>query len=286
MSTAITFRLPLALFTAVVLACGSVSLVFAEETSASANADASIKVNAGGILKKIKDEKKNIIQNIKGEREVLHIKAGEIRSDINDTRKAFNVGVRASSTVLRADFKTQMKTASSSEERKNVVGVMRDTLKDFRAGVKDRRADMRKGFEEKRAELKAERERIAKEHMRLITARFNATIEFYRDIMTRIDARIAKLQSQGADVTAALSASAAAKVAIDAAATASANVDAKITAALATSTPRGQLTEIRSATHAAEQALKSAHRAIQATVKALKTTQASITVHASTTVQN
>lgn len=279
-----TYRLPLALFTAIMLVCGGVSLAFAEETSVSGNA--SVEVRAGSILKNIREEKKNIIQNIKDEREVLHIKASETRSDINDTRKAFNVGVRASSSAMRADFKVQMKAASSSEERKNVVGAMRDALKDFRAGVKDRREDMRRGFEEKRAELKSERERIAKEHLRLITARFNATIEFYRDIMVRIDAHIATLQSQGADVTAALSAAATAKTAIDAAATASAAVDAKITAALAASTPRGQLTEVRSAIKAAEEALRAAHRAIQAAVKALKNARASITVNTSTTVQN
>ncbi len=285
MSTAMTFRLPLALATAIVLAFGGVSLAYAE-TSASVNANTSAEVPGGGVLKNLREKKQEIIKTIKNERETLHIKAGEVRTDIRDTRNAFNTEVRASSTALRAGFKVQMKSASSSEERRSVGDAMRDTFKNFRAGVKDERGDMRKGFEEKRAELKIERERIAKEHMKLITARFNSTIAFYRDIMIRVDARIAKLQSQGANVTSALSASVAAKTALDAAATASANVDAKITAALATSTPRGQLTEVRGAISAAEQSLQAAHRAIQNAVKALKAAQAGITVNASTTVQN
>lgn len=257
-----------------------VTLVSAQETSVETEEAIEVKAKPRGLFRDLRDVRKEIKGTVRDERKEiredrkdLRDKNLELNKNIRDTRLEFNAAVRATSSAMRADFlklKDAMKQASSSEERKNIIGGMKDRLKAFRTDVRSDRKEMREDFKEDRMELKTERQRIAAKHFNLVIRRLTTALEYFTKILARIDSRIEKLKARGVDVVIAASASETAHLSIDDARAAIVNAQAAIDAAVASEAPRDHLPKIREAVKVAIEAVKKARRAITDAILALK----------------
>jgi len=180
---------------------------------------------------------------------------------------------------LRADTKVRMQNATTSGERKDILkgaaGARVDIMKDRKASSTDLRGDVKA---------------LIRWHGGLIKQRFVLAIRHFNNILTRIDTRLDKLQSEGVNTDAVAKMKVDAEVAID-----KAEVDAKAVADFVATVPdesdRATVrAELNSKIKTAQESIKAAHTAVQKVVRGLvdlvknSRPKASVDVNASTTV--
>ena len=195
----------------------------------------------------------------------MDVKAGiktehlEFRGDVIDKRKA-----------MHADVKAALDAASTRDEKQAILMDARKDRAEFHMQVKTDAETMRASFKDQRGEVRDARRAQIAEHLSMVMHRLVNALERFDQILSRIDSRIEKLQSEGVDVSTALSASASASVSIDAAHVAVADAEAAIETAAHSETPRDHIEEVRVAVRAAVDAVKAAHEALKETLRAIK----------------
>lgn len=192
--------------------------------------------------------------------------------------------------LLRAQVKAEVRanaTTSAEYERKRAL---------IASTTAARLADMRENFEEKRARLASSsaermekfRERFDENKLRILTThvenivkRLNAALERFTDIAARMESRIEKLQADGVDMTTAISLHAEAEAKIADAKVKVDAIDVAVDAALASENPREAFSQsVRPVVAAAETALREAHKALVAVLRAIKAADPEVSVEA------
>ena len=236
-------RLSVLLLLTLALIFASASTAFAEDVSAEASVSAEAKVEAGS----------------GGKPRPLQL-LNNVRTNIKDKAQR---ELREIKVETRAD----LKTASSSAEKRAI-------LQDAKEGRKEIRGDMKERLQV-----------LLRTHLGSAIARLNAAVRHFDNIIERIESRIEKLKDRGLDTA---SVEATLKVAMDAAAVAKVDVQAlsSVGASItASSTAETVKTEIRTAVKKAMESVKVAHQALLKTSRELSAlVKVSAQINSTTTV--
>lgn len=211
-------------------------------------------------------------QNLREDRRALIENTMDVNVDTRGERKEFRMNVIQNMKAMRADVQARLDTATTEEEKQAILEGARLNRAEFRMQVKTDAEAMRADFQERRGDVQEERRALAKRHLSMVLRRLVNALERFDQILARIDSRIEKLQNDGVDVTAALSASAEASASIDAASVAVAAAQAAIETAAASDAPKDRMAEVRAAVRAAIDAVKAAHESLKNTLRVLKGT--------------
>ena len=164
--------------TLVVLIASPLALVRAEDASVDANASASVDVNAGKPLRPL---------------DILKMKLNGIQHAATDAK-----------IQLRADTKVQLRTATTSGERK-----------DIKQGAMEERKDIAKDRFGSTTQAISQFKMVVRIHGGLIKERFVLAVKQLRNLLARIDSRLTKMQSNGVDISSVVTLEADAKIATD-----------------------------------------------------------------------
>lgn len=192
--------------------------------------------------------------------------------------------------LLRAQVKAEVRanaTSSAEYERKRAM---------IASTTAARLADMRENYEEKRAQLASSTQermekfrarfdenvlRVLNTHVENIIKRLTAALERFTDIAARMESRIETLEARGVDMTTAISLHADAEAKIADAKVKVDAIDVAVDAALASENPREAFSQmVRPAVSAAETALREAHKALVAVLRAIKAADVDASVSA------
>ncbi len=186
----------------------------------------------------------------------------------------------AEEAVIEATIKT-----STGETIKVPV---RAQVKSTKAEVKSEIETRKQELETKRAEVKAELKTEAKTRaansiaktIKKSSERLSAELRRFRDIQSKIETRLAKLEGQGADTRDARAVLAVAVTKLSAAET-SINAIANVT--ISADDPRSSLDAVKAAVRSAQDALKEAHKSLSDVLPAMKGLEASVKRNATST---
>src|SRR3989338_3660464 len=130
-------------------------------------------------------------KNVRPLMQDVRAKQAEIKSSIQDTREAF----RETSVDLRQNVKAQMVSATSSEERR---AIEKKAILDRKEIIGERQAST--------TALREQQKTLARQHLKLIGERYRVAIKQFENLATRIQSRIDKMKTVGADTSSAESA--------------------------------------------------------------------------------
>ncbi|MDO8561228.1 MAG: hypothetical protein Q7S05_00170 [bacterium] len=206
--------------------------------------------------------------------EDLRAKKTGVKAEIQDVRK----DIRKESVELRQDTKEKMGAATTSAERraieKNAIEERKEIISERKAGIveiRDQKKDLIETRKASSTEIKDQRKEQARRHLELIAHRYGVAIKQFENLAGRIQSRIDKIKSAGADTAAAESAlttavSAIAQVKTDVQALRDLLSQAETVTDLKTIR-----TQVEAATKKANESVKSAHKALQVAAKTLAT---------------
>ncbi|MDO8553107.1 MAG: hypothetical protein Q7S01_06340 [bacterium] len=181
----------------------------------------------------------------------------EKRADLKGALKDVQANFKTSVKDLRTGTKAQMQVASSSAERR---AIERNAVQNTKALIQARKASSTKIIEQKKE--------LARKNVGKIEQRYVVAIKQFDNLVTRIQSRIAKMKSAGADTTKAEAALARAQTAIE-----QVKADAQKLADLRAQDQSGQAKELRARVEAAVKqvnaSMKAAHNALDKAGKAL-----------------
>lgn len=184
----------------------------------------------------------------------------ETRLDLKAEGKNILNNFKDARIDLRADTKAEVRNASTTEERKNILRDAREDRADLRA---DFRADLSANIKE-RVQL------ALRASLGAIVNRMNAAAERFDNIQARMESRIEKLKAEGA-TTASVEASVDAAEALKVQAKADIQALTTLIASVNDSTDRETFkTEIRAAVQKATASIKATHSAFLRAAEQLK----------------
>src|SRR3989344_1285713 len=215
-------------------------------------------------------------QNARGVIQNIRPKAAGVKEAVKNARKDIKTDARD----LRADTKDKMMAATSSAERraieKNAIEERKEIISERKANtseIRDQRKDLiearKASSTEIRDQRKDQRKELARGHLVAITRRYEIAVKQFENLAGRIQSRIDKMKTAGADTSSAESAlGTALSIIAQLKADAQALKDAilQIDSGTDTRTIRAQ---IETAVRKASASVKAAHKALQTAVKAL-----------------
>ena len=189
---------------------------------------------------------------------------------------AEEIGVSANTDATLKTEKPRPLTAPGQ-----ILKNIRENASSTRAEIKDVREETRLKIETKREEVRTKIEAV-KEKARQkfsqavqtsianIVDRLTGNAENLGNIATRIDSRISELQAKGINMDASIALLTTARADITAAHDKITAVGTTLSAALASATPKNEMTKIRAAVKAAEDAIHTAKDSLKATLDSVK----------------
>ena len=199
-------------------------------------------------------------------------KRADLREAVKDVLDAFKTGAKD----LRIDTKENMRSATSSTERREIE---KNAIEQRRVLIDARKAST--------TEIRDRRKELAREHVGKIGQRYSVAIKQFDNLASRIQSRIDKLRANGTDVSKAETALALAQTAIS-----QVKTDARALADLLAQVNSGDdakalRAQIEAAVKKVSASIKLAHKALEKAGKALvqsARTQKSKNMSATTTI--
>lgn len=194
--------------------------------------------------------------------------AREVRTEVQGERRDTQ-NTQTDAVELRRDTRADVREAQTPQERRSIL---REQLQERRE-VRERSDNLGERVSEQ-----------AKARVRSFVARmnnrFDMAIERLGQILDRINSRLTELSESGVDTTAADDASADAEAAIARAANEVADIGVLIEGALASSTPRAFVGDLRDAAREAMESIRDTHSALRAAIFELKALTAPVSSEA------
>ncbi len=235
------------------------AFVFAQEADVSVSADANVQTKVERPkppLMGIPDKARQIASTTRAE--VREIKEGA-REAIGERRDEIKRLVASSTpAVIR-----RMLASSTPEDRQQV-------REEGRARVEEKRAEVKIKIEAAKDKAKEKFSQGVQASVNNIVDRLSGAIENLGTIATRIDNRISTLQAKGISMDASVTLLAAARADIAAAQDKVTAVGTALTTALASATPKNEISKVRAAVKAAEEATKTAKQSLQKTLESVR----------------
>src|SRR3989344_7498124 len=152
-------------------------------------------------------------QNARGVIQNIRPKAAGVKEAVKNARKDIKTDARD----LRADTKDKMMAATSSAERraieKNAIEERKEIISERKANtseIRDQRKDLiearKASSTEIRDQRKDQRKELARGHLVAITRRYEIAVKQFENLAGRIQSRIDKMKTAGADTSSAESA--------------------------------------------------------------------------------
>ncbi len=192
----------------------------------------------------------------------------------NKQLKEFKENAKDAIKDVSAKARIEMRAASSSGEKKNIM-----------ENLREKKEDLKNDRKEKMQSFKERIQLLARTHIGASINRFTAAINHFENIAERIESRIDKLNDRGINT---VNVEASLKTAVDLTATAKADVAALKTllnSVTDTSDPATVKAQIRAAIEKATASIKAAHQALMKTARELSAlVRASGGINSTTTV--
>lgn len=252
-------------------------------------APAEIRAGVQADIQASQDARAELRANLEEKKDAFRNRQIDVRADVRTQGVDVRADLRADANAHQAEIKAQLDAAETEEERKAILDTARAQREEMRAAALQKRDEFRVRADSVRAELKENRAEFRAEvktefgtsikvHLENILKRASNAIDTFVGILERVNNKIAELEANGADTTAAAQASVEAEASIDAAALSLAQARAAFTVALESETPREHFEEVKTAVRATTQAVKEAHRMLKLAIVELKELIRSINV--------
>lgn len=247
-------------------------------------------------LKERREDAAEMREEMKEKRDEFRTRELDTRAELRTDHMELQAEIRSERDAHRAEVKAQLDAAETEEERQAILeearaerDAMREAALEKRAEFRARAATVRDELRENRVEFHAEVRTEAgtriKGNLENILDRIGGALDKFVGLLERINNKIAELEANGVDTAAATAASAQAEVSIDTAADALARARAAFEVMLESETPRDHLEDVKTATRAAGEATKEAHRTLRGALDELKSLIRSINVGADASVE-
>lgn len=191
--------------------------------------------------------------------------ASTTRTNIKAVASTTRANIQNSTLEARAEIKAQLE--ARGEAIRTLVGEKREAIKEL---IGEKREAMQERAEAAKEKAKERFGEGVQRSVNAIVERLKAAVERLNNIAERTEARIGKLQAEGLAMTESVELLAEAKLDIAAAGDKVVAVSAALEAALASETPKEQMTAVRAAVKEAEEALRAAKASLGEVLKSIR----------------
>lgn len=208
----------------------------------------------------------------------LPAKIEDLRKDAQDRIKNLRDGIKVN-VQERADIRADIKAASSSDDRRELRQELRDERQEDRREVREERREIMSG-------LKDRIQALVRTHVGAIIQRSTNAIERFENLADRMESRIEKLKTAGANTA---SVEATLSAAVTTTATAQTDLDAlKATVSAVTDSSNAEQVraDIRAGIEKVTASIKAAHAALLKAARELAQLSASVSTDASVSTSN
>ncbi len=201
-------------------------------------------------------------------------KARQIASTTRAEVREIKEGARDAIAERRGEIKRLVASSTPAAIRRMLASSTPEDRQQMReegrARVEEKKAEVRTKIEAAKDKAKEKFSEGVQVSVNNIVDRLSGAIENLGTIATRIDSRISTLQTKGINMDASVTLLAAARADITVAQDKVTAVGVALTAALANATPKAEISKVRDAVRAAEEATRTAKQALQKTLESVR----------------